>query len=69
MAEFLSCRCARWPGPPTLAIYLFTVQKWDAAGIGYVMTIGGIAAIVALPACAWIDRTHAKRLVVIRAET
>jgi hypothetical protein len=33
------------------------------------MTIGGIAAIVALPACAWIDRTHAKRLVVIRAET
>ena len=53
---------------PYLAIYLLTVQKWDEASIGIVMTIGGIAAIVAqTPAGAWIDRTHAKRLLVIVA--
>jgi MFS family permease len=53
---------------PYLAIYLLTVQNWDEASIGIVMTIGGIAAIVAqTPAGAWIDRTHAKRLLVIVA--
>jgi MFS family permease len=53
---------------PYLAIYLLTVQKWDEASIGVVMTIGGIAAIVAqTPAGAWIDRTYAKRLLVIVA--
>jgi MFS family permease len=53
---------------PYLAIYLLTVQKWDEASIGVVMTVGGIAAIVAqTPAGAWIDRTHAKRLLVILA--
>jgi MFS family permease len=53
---------------PYLAIYLLTVQKWDAASIGIVMTIGGIAAIVAqTPAGAWIDKTRAKRLLVIVA--
>jgi MFS family permease len=53
---------------PYLAIYLLTVQKWDEASIGFVMTIGGIAAIVAqTPAGAWIDKTHAKRLLVIIA--
>jgi MFS family permease len=53
---------------PYLAIYLLTVQKWDAASIGIVMTIGGVAAIVAqTPAGAWIDRTKAKRLLVIVA--
>jgi MFS family permease len=53
---------------PYLAIYLLTVQKWDEASIGVVMTIGGVAAIVAqTPAGAWIDGTHAKRLLVIVA--
>jgi MFS family permease len=53
---------------PYLAIYLLTIQNWDEASIGIVMTIGGIAAIVAqTPAGAWIDRTHAKRLLVIVA--
>src|SRR5436190_20846302 len=53
---------------PYLAIYLLTVQQWDEASIGIVMTIGGIAAIVAqTPAGAWIDKTHAKRLLVIVA--
>src|SRR5215475_11529987 len=53
---------------PYLAIYLLTVQKWDEASIGIVMTVGGIAAIVAqTPAGAWIDGTYAKRLLVIVA--
>jgi MFS family permease len=53
---------------PYLAIYLLAVQKWDEASIGVVMTIGGIAAIVSqTPAGAWIDKTHAKRLLVILA--
>ena len=53
---------------PYLAIYLLTVQHWDEASIGIVMTIGGIAAIVAqTPAGAWIDRTHAKRLLIVAA--
>src|SRR5882757_5084188 len=53
---------------PYLAIYLLTVQKWDEASIGFVMTIGGIAAIVAqTPAGAWIDKSHAKRLLVTSA--
>lgn len=53
---------------PYLAIYLLTVQKWDAASIGYVMTVGGLAAIVAqTPAGAWIDRTHVKRLLIVSA--
>ena len=53
---------------PYLAIYLLTVQTWDEASIGIVMTIGGIAAIVAqAPAGAWIDNTRAKRLLVIVA--
>jgi len=53
---------------PYLAIYLLTVQKWDAGSIGMVMTIGGIAAIVAqTPAGAWIDKTRAKRVLVIVA--
>ncbi len=53
---------------PYLAIYLLTVQKWDEASIGIVMTIGGIAAILAqTPAGAWIDNSRAKRSVVIGA--
>ncbi len=43
---------------PYLAIYLLTVQKWDAASIGVVMSIGGIAGILAqTPAGYFIDVT------------
>lgn len=53
---------------PYLAIYLLTVQKWDEASIGLVMSIGGIAAILAqTPAGAFIDNTRAKRAVLIAA--
>jgi MFS family permease len=53
---------------PYLAIYLLTVQKWDEASIGVVMSIGGIAAIVAqTPAGALIDNTKLKRALIIAA--
>ncbi len=57
---------------PYLAIYLLAVrgpsQGWNEATIGLVMTIAGIAGIVAqTPAGALIDRTHHKRAVVIGA--
>jgi MFS family permease len=53
---------------PYLAIYLLAVQKWDPASIGVVMTVAGIAALLAqTPAGAWIDRTEAKRAVIIGA--
>jgi MFS family permease len=53
---------------PYLAIYLLTVQKWDEASIGVVMSIGGLAAILAqTPAGALIDHTKAKRAVLIAA--
>src|SRR6186997_1957342 len=53
---------------PYLAIYLLTVQKWDEASIGLVMSIGGVAAILAqTPAGALIDHTKAKRAVLIAA--
>lgn len=46
---------------PYLAIYLLTVEKWDEASIGIVLSVGGIAAIVAqTPAGALIDRTRHK---------
>ena len=32
---------------PYLAIYLLTVQHWDAASIGVAMSIGGIAGLMA----------------------
>ena len=42
---------------PYLAIYLLTVQHWDEASIGLVMSIGGVAGIVAqTPAGALVDR-------------
>lgn len=51
---------------PYLAIYLLTVQKWDEASIGVVMTIAGIAGIVTqTPAGALVDGTKAKRALVI----
>ena len=53
---------------PYLAIYLLTVQKWDEATIGIVMSVAGIATIAAqTPAGALIDRVRAKRALVIGA--
>ena len=53
---------------PYLAIYLLTVQQWDAASIGVVTSIAGIFTILSqTPAGAWIDRTKAKRGAVIAA--
>jgi len=46
-----------WLGP-YLAIYLLTVQQWDAASIGVVMSIGGIAGLLAQTpaALSWMQR-------------
>jgi MFS family permease len=53
---------------PYLAIYLLTVQRWDEASIGVVMSIAGIAAILAqTPAGALIDKTKLKRALIIAA--
>jgi hypothetical protein len=53
---------------PYLAIYLLMVQKWDAASIGIVMSIGGIAGLLAqTPAGALVDATRMKRGIVIAA--
>jgi MFS family permease len=53
---------------PYLAIYLLTIQKWDEASIGLVLSIGAIAGIVAqTPAGAIVDATKAKRGLIIAA--
>jgi MFS family permease len=53
---------------PYLAIYLLTVEKWNEASIGAVMSVAAIAGILAqTPAGALIDRTTAKRGLVILA--
>lgn len=53
---------------PYLAIYLLTMQKWDEASIGAVMSVAAVAGIVAqTPAGALIDKTTAKRALVIIA--
>ena len=53
---------------PYLAIYLLTIQRWDAASIGLVMSIGGIAGILAqTPAGSFIDATRYKRAAVMAA--
>ncbi|EWY40274.1 MFS transporter [Skermanella stibiiresistens SB22] len=53
---------------PYLAIYLLTVQHWDEASIGLVMSIAGIAGIVAqMPAGALVDASRNKRGIVIAA--
>lgn len=50
---------------PYLAIYLLAVHQWDPASIGVVMTLAGIAALIAQgPAGALIDRTRSKRAVI-----
>ena len=53
---------------PYLAIYLLTEQKWDEASIGAVMSIAALAGIIAqTPAGAMIDRTTAKRALMVVA--
>jgi hypothetical protein len=61
-AEFLSGRCARWAWP-YLAVYLLTVQNWNEAEIGIVMSISAIAGILTeTPSGALIDAIHAENL-------
>ncbi|WP_050577223.1 MFS transporter [Pseudomonas cremoricolorata] len=53
---------------PYLAIYLLAVHKWEPASIGLVMSLAGITALLTqTPAGALIDRTTAKRAVVVIA--
>jgi len=53
---------------PYLAIYLLTVQKWDEASIGLVMSIATLAGLLAqTPAGALTDATRAKRTLVLLA--
>ena len=53
---------------PYLAIYLLTVQHWDEASIGIVMSIGGLAGILAqTPAGAIVDATGHKRTLLVVA--
>jgi MFS family permease len=53
---------------PYLAVYLLAVQDWDAASIGVVISIGGIAGLLAqTPAGAFVDRTDRKRAVIVAA--
>ena len=51
---------------PYLSIYLLLIHHWDQASIGFVMAVGGIGAIVAqAPVGALVDRTTAKRALII----
>jgi MFS family permease len=51
---------------PYLSIYLLLTHHWDQASIGFVMGVGGIGAIVAqAPAGALVDRSTAKRALII----
>ncbi|GFG75846.1 MFS transporter [Mycobacterium botniense] len=53
---------------PYLSIYLLLTHHWDQASIGFVMAVGGIAAIIAqTPVGALVDRTTAKRALIIAA--
>jgi MFS family permease len=53
---------------PYLAIYLLTVQKWDEASIGIVMSIATAAGLIAqTPAGGLIDVTRSKRAVMTAA--
>lgn len=53
---------------PYLAIYLLTIQQWDEASIGLLMSIATGAALLAqTPAGAFIDATRAKLGVMIAA--
>jgi MFS family permease len=45
---------------------LLLIHRWDQASIGFVMALGGVGAIVAqAPVGALVDRTTAKRALVI----
>jgi MFS family permease len=51
---------------PYLSVYLLLTHHWDQASIGFVMGIGGIAAIAAqTPVGALVDRTSAKRALIV----
>lgn len=51
---------------PYLSVYLLIAHHWDQASIGFVMAVGGIGAIVAqAPAGALVDRTTAKRALLV----
>jgi sugar phosphate permease len=53
---------------PYLAVYLLTVQNWNEAEIGIVMSISAIAGIVAeTPAGALVDAVHTKRALLVCA--
>jgi MFS family permease len=53
---------------PYLAVYLLTVRHWNEAAIGVVMSIAGIAGILAqTPAGALVDAVRAKRAIVVAA--
>jgi MFS family permease len=53
---------------PYLAIYLLTARHWNEAEIGIVMSVAGIAGIVAqAPAGALVDATRAKRALITAA--
>src|SRR5271154_2775462 len=53
---------------PYLAIYLLTIQKWDEASIGLVMSVTTVAGILAqTPAGARKDSTKGRRTVMIAA--
>jgi len=53
---------------PYLAIYLLTVQRWDEASIGLVMSVATLAGLLAqTPAGALVDATRAKRAIVASA--
>ena len=53
---------------PYLAIYLLTIQKWDEASIGLVMSIATAAGLVAqTPAGGLVDLSRAKRGLVAAA--
>ncbi len=53
---------------PYLAIYLLANQKWDEASIGIVMSVAGVAGILAqTPAGAFVDKSRAKRMLVVAA--
>jgi MFS family permease len=50
---------------PYLAIYLLTIQRWDEASIGIVMSIATAAGLLAqTPAGALVDTVRAKRVIV-----
>lgn len=53
---------------PYLSVYLLLAHHWDQASIGFVMAVGGIGAIVAqAPAGALVDRSTAKRALLVAA--